>query len=459
MIRSNVGPHDNGAHVPLVIAIAVLALALYAVHFPGQASYDTLAQAFDGATHVYTSNQPPAMSRLMFLLTLPGVLALQVTLFALAVWRLLALTGGAVFTRYLLLVVLFLFPVLLIYAGIVWKDVLFAHGAVLAVLLLPRPQAVHRWQPLVASAAILAVAVAVRQQGAIVAIGTLAYLLLGGGLSSLRHARTWQATAVWLVIFLSCTGGIRHAVQTGSDISQSGSFAGPLRQLAMFDLGGVLNTVPQLDFPAIAAGAMLVPEEHRPTRERVIEQLQRYSPQRQDFMAEADDGNNLWIPPGAWFSDWAAIILQHPAAYLVHRLDFMAWLLGCHEPLKCLPFYLGIQSEPQEMAATLGVPTGVSVRAKLLENLGEATLFLFRPWIYLCLSIGTLGVLLWRNPQRLSIVSHGPMITLQLCGLLYAASYLFIGIACDFRYTYFCTITGLFGAAYVIGVLREGHRP
>lgn len=429
-------------------AITVLALALFAVHFPGQASYDTLAQAFDGATRVYASNQPPAMSLLMSLLTMPGVLALQVGLFALAVWRLLVLSGCASPARYLLGLALFLFPVLLIYAGIVWKDVLFAHGAVVAVLLLPQTVAVSRWQPLLASAAVLAVAVAVRQQGMIVALVVIAYLLLGGGPRGLLQANRWKITALWLAVFITCTGGIRLAVHTGGDTAEGLSFTGPLRQLAMFDIGGVLSTVPDINFPAIAAGAMLVPEQHRPSRERVVEQLRRYSPQRQDFMAEADSSNNLWIPPEAWFTDWVTIVSQHPGAYLTHRLNFMGWLLGCHNPTECLPFYLGVQSEPQQMAATLGVTTGVSARAKLLEALGNASLFLFRPWIYLSLSVATLGVLLLRDRER-----HGPMITLQVCGLLYAASYFLIGIACDFRYTYFCTITGLFGLVYIIGLL------
>jgi hypothetical protein len=254
-------------------------------------------------------------------------------------------------------------------------------------------------------------------------------------------------------VFVTCTAGIRVAAPTAGEAAESLSVTGPLGQLAMFDIGGVLHRVPQLEFPALTADAMLVPEAHRPTRPRIVEQLSRYSPQRQDFMAEARTRDNLWIPPGNWFTQWRAIIGQHPGAYLAHRFEFMTWLLGCHDPTKCTPFYLGVSPEPQAMAATLGVTTGISDRARLLTAFGNATMFLFRPWLYLGLSLVTLGALLLRRGQH-----HGAMITLQVCGLLYAASYVFIGIACDFRYTYFSTLTGLFGLAYLIGLLSDQRR-
>lgn len=430
------------------IAALVFAAALFVLHFPGQATYDTLAQAYDGATRIYTSNQPPSMSLILSILTMPGVLALQLILFAFAVWRLLTLSGATLPTQYVLLGVLFMFPVLLIYVGIVWKDVLFAHGAVLAVLLLPVTRLGPRLWALIASAIVLAVAVAVRQQGVLVAAVVLVYLLLGGGISGLKSRGRWKLALLWLSVFIACSGGIRFAVNNSGDTTQSGSFEGPLRQLAMFDLGGILRVAPQMEFPAIERGAPDVPLEHRPDRQRIIEQLQRYSPQRQDFMAEPDGEPHMWIQPAAWFQDWAANVVQHPGGYVAHRLDFMGWLLGCRDPNKCLPFAVGVPAEPAAMAEALGVTSGISSRAALLGKIGNASIFLFRPWIYILLSLVSLLYLIQLDRQR-----HSSMIALQLCGLLYAASYFFIGIACDFRYTYFSTITGLFGLAYVVGLV------
>ncbi len=42
------------------------------------------------------------------------------------------------------------------------------------------------------------------------------------------------------------------------------------------------------------------------------------------------------------------------------------------------------------------------------------------------------------------------MIVIQLAGLSYAASYVIVGIACDFRYTYFSTLVALFGLVYLV---------
>lgn len=431
----------------LAISVSLLALGAFAVHFPGQATYDTLAQAYDGATRIYTSNQPPAMSLILSLVTLPGVLALQVALFALAVWRLLALTRSAIPAQYVLMLFLFLFPVLLIYMGIVWKDVVFAHGALLAVLLLPGAALDRQWRPLACSAAIMAVAVAVRQQAVTVALIAVLYLLTANGIPGLKCKPRWLMTCLWIVIFGACTAGIRFSVQASGDTSGVVSYEGPIRQLAIFDLGGILTRVPSLEFPAIEAGAMAVPEAHRPNRDRVVALLGRYSPDRQDYMLEPDLSTAMWVVPQDWLADWRAGIQQYPLAYIEHRIEAMSWILGIHGPEKCLPFAVGISAEPEQMLATLGANPGVSIRAQRLWDIGTASLFLFHPWAYLCLSVATLTYLVVNGPRE-----HGRIITLQICGLLYAASYLVIGFACDFRYTYFTTIAALFGLAYVLGV-------
>lgn len=439
---------QNPSHWSLA-ALGLLALGVFVLHFPGHATYDTLAQAYDGATRIYTSNQPPAMSLLLSVLTLPGMLALQIILFSAAVWRLLILSGGTAPAQLCVLVALFLYPVLLMYTGIVWKDVLFAHGAVLAVLLLPANALHTRWPALAVSAAILAVAVSVRQQAAIVAVVAVLYLLCADGIAGLKHRARWLALCVWIAIFSLCSMGIKTTVQASGDTGAL-AYVGPIRQIAMFDLGGILARVPDLEFPAIEARAGEAPIEHRPSRDRVVKQLGRYSPERQDFMVEPDTEIPMWIPPEAWLADWGASIRQHPLAYVAHRLDATSWLLGFHGPEKCVPFAVGISSEPGHMLAALGAEPGMSSRAEWLEKFGWSWRSLFQPWIYIGLSLATTACLMARGVRE-----HGPVIALQTCGLLYAASYFVIGFACDFRYTYFTTISALFGAAYLAGVIAR----
>jgi len=439
-------------HRQLALCAGLLALGAYLLHFPGQATFDTFFFNDTATTEIYTSNQPPAMSALLAAVTLPGMLALQIALFSAAAVRVLALTGSALRVQLALLAVLFLFPVLLIYMGIVWKDVLFAHGALLAVVLLPADAPNRHWRLLAASAAILAVAAAVRQQAMIVAVVAVLYLLCAAGMPGLRRTARWAAALLWLAVFSLSSLGIRTAVQASGDTTAALAYQGPIRQLAMFDLGGIMARVPGIEFPAIAARAPGIPIAHRPTRERVVEQLGRYAPDRQDYMAEPDAQPHLWIVPEAWLADWRTNVRAYPLDYIAHRLDATSWLLGFHGPEKCLPFAVGIPPTPEYMVAALGVAAGVSARARALGDLGAASQLLFRPWLYAGLSVAVIACLLARGARP-----HGPVIALQACGLLYAASYLLIGIACDFRYVYFTVVAALFGAAYVAALFFRGR--
>ncbi len=112
----------------MIVAVWLLVLALNA---PGQLSSDSIYQMTEGVTRVYASMHPPVMSALLGLLhrVFPGTglyLLIAGTPFFVAlllvstnlrprIWPLIALFG------------LMLSPLVLIYQGIVWKDVLFAN--------------------------------------------------------------------------------------------------------------------------------------------------------------------------------------------------------------------------------------------------------------------------------------------------------------------------------------------
>ncbi len=134
---------NTAPRVDLVAALLIFAGALLTVslHWPGHMSVDTLLQLRDGLSRDYRSNQPPAMSWLVALmqgspLGLGGLLALNVGFWSACAWRLyrlLAERGG--WHPWAALLVWFLFPVSFFYNGILWKDVLAAHLAALAFLL------------------------------------------------------------------------------------------------------------------------------------------------------------------------------------------------------------------------------------------------------------------------------------------------------------------------------------
>ena len=189
-----------GLHLTTLSLIACLCLLTFCAHYPGQASIDAIVQLQDGISGVYDSNQPPPMSWLMALLSLPGVLGLNVVLFGLAVAVLLKQLPASVTTQNTAVFLLFCFPVLLVYNGIVWKDVLFANGALLGLLLLPQGRNKLHWHSLIVSAAVLALAVSVRQQGVLAAAFAIAYMLFTPTIFLVRGDR-FKALGLWLLVY------------------------------------------------------------------------------------------------------------------------------------------------------------------------------------------------------------------------------------------------------------------
>lgn len=426
-------------NITLVVFLAVCVLIL---HYPGQASVDSIVQLQDGLSRIYDSNQPPAMSFILANLTLPGTLVLNTLLFSLSVIRLLYLIPENYQRQRIVVIFLFCFPIFLIYIGIVWKDVLFAHAALLGLLLLPGGKQLH-WKTLALSAAVLALGISVRQQGVIIVLVAVLYLLFASGVSTL-HFQRWKAVALWIAIYIVCSGGVKLVVDASGDTSNSSAFVGPFYQLALFDLGGIAYRKPDLSFPSLEKSAPNVAQGHQPIRERILAALADYNPERQDYMLKSLENTNIRFPIKALFNDWLSRILEYPRAYFYHRLDVLSWIIGCHDTTKCLPYHFGISSQPEEMVTEIGIEPGISGRAQRLAGLGNSTLFLFRPVIYLILSLAVVGFLIKRDWHQ-----HSLIIAIQIAGLTYAATYLLVGIACDFRYTYFSTLTALFGLAYV----------
>lgn len=441
---SKTSPNNHSRQFKFTITLVVfLAVCVLILHYPGQASFDTIVQLQNGLSHIYNSNQPPAMSFILASLTLPGTLVLSTLLFSLSVVRLLYLIPGNYQRQHIAVIFLFCFPISLIYIGIVWKDVLFAHAALLGLLLLLPGGKQPHWKTLALSAAVLALGTSVRQQGVIIVLVVVLYLLFASGMSASRFRR-WKVVALWVTVYVLCSGGIKLAVDASGDTSKSVAFVGPFQQLALFDLGGIAYHNPDLSFPSLEKSAPDVKQGHQPTREKILAAIANYNPERQDYMWESLEKTNIIFPHEALFNDWLTRILEYPGTYFAHRLDVLSWILGCHDTTKCLPYHLGISSQPEQMVTEIGIESGMSDRTKMLESLGNLTMFLFRPVIYLILSLAVVGFLIKRDWRQ-----HSLIITIQIAGLIYAATYLLVGIACDFRYTYFSTLTALFGLAYV----------
>lgn len=436
------------APLGLWLWVAALGLLAYASHYPGQISVDAIIQLQDGLEGIYDSNQPPAVSWLIHRLGTAGFLALNLLLFGGAALLLVSRISQSVFAQAAAITFLFLFPVLFVYNGMIWKDVLFANAALLALLLLPSEDRKAHWLTLITSAIVLALAVSVRQQGLLVFGMALMYLIVACAM--FKKTFGLKSLGIWVLTYVLAIGGLSYAVENSGDLSPSKALDGPIYQLALFDLGGISAAQSSLDFPSLeATTTQELPVERMPTRERMLEALSGYRADRQDYMGETIAKSGAWIPLEPLKSDWKHAITQFPADYLSHRLQFLSWLYGMRDVQLCTPYHFGISSEPAAMVRQLGIQPGISARATTLQAISGKLLMLYRPVIYLAISTVVLLLLAYRGFKQ-----HIQMIVIQLSGLAYSASYLLVGIACDFRYTYFSTLVALFGLAYL-----AIHRP
>jgi hypothetical protein len=150
------------------------------------------------------------------------------------------------------------------------------------------------------------------------------------------------------------------------------------------------------------------------------------------------------IPDAAWSRQWFDLVLHHPGLYARVRLEDFRWVFFPPVIDWCLPAYVGVDAPAEKMA-----PLGLKHRFTQgdIELANYASWFLGTPvlehltWAVVCLTLG--GLFLWRR-ERVDI----PMAGLQLAGAAFAASFLIISIACDYRYLYFTDLAAMTGLVY-----------
>ncbi|MFZ2208583.1 MAG: hypothetical protein WAV22_07930 [Porticoccaceae bacterium] len=432
---------SNTAAIAAVLLIVASAALTALLHWPGHMSVDTLLQLRDGLSRDYQSNQPPAMSWLVASmqrspLGLGGLLLLNVGLWSACAWRLFRLLAGrGSWRRWAALLVWLLFPVTLLYNGVLWKDVLAAHLAALGFLLaVPARTARTSAWALAGSALLIAAATLVRQQMALV------IPILGAAIWMASRARgphrALGLTGLWLVGVLAATQLAGNALERSAIHVSELSTQGAIYQLTTFDLAGIQHQGGQVRTPSRAAAGMKNPE-------RLTAMLALYGPDRVDHLGAYPDNPIIGVmnqPDWTMFlaADWWTSIRANPGAYAVHRWEHFLWQAGFRDTTACLPFYFGIS--PPSTIPPLPLPAGNPARDAHLTAWGHHLAPMFRPVIYATAALLALIGLCCRRPRGWEVLA-----ALQVAGLAYLGSYLLIGIACDFRYAYFLVPVALIG--------------
>jgi hypothetical protein len=438
-----------GPTIAYLGALAIGWAAMLAVDLPGHLTLDSLVELYEGRFRIRQSWAPPFYAWVLgvFDRLSPGV-GLYIVASAAMLFVALAsfpwLRGGRANWGAAALAALFCAsPLMLIYQGEVWKDVLFANAAIVGMTALAwalrDPDRVRSKGPALAAALLLLAASALlRQNGVVVAVAAAAALAWVMGRRGWRRGLAWGLGALVAVVALSHV--INIATQPRESDASDGMDVG-LRILQGYDILGALTAEPLLPLPRITADA--------PDAIKTLRQLgpRYYSAERTDMTDGQPQVRDALadVSSEALAGDWTALILQRPGLYLRVRAPVFSWVFLTPQIDRCLPVALGVQG-PQDTVDALGLRLRWSETDDRLLQYDRA--FLKTPVhshpFYALLALAV-GIVLLRRREPADIV----MAALMGSALAFAASFFLISIACDFRYLYFLDLAAMAGALYV----------
>lgn len=431
---------------PLRVYVAVAAVGLgviLAVNLPGQLTVDSVYQLYEGRTDHSRTFNPWIMSWMLGLFdkVTPGAglfmaanAAVLIASLAALPWlraRRIGWAGPAV------LALVLATPQLINFQGIVWKDVLFANLAVAGFVSLAFAlrEGAPSLRGLIAPLLLLAVAGLVRQNGLIAA--ACAALALGavvgrsaGWRRGLGYGLGGLAAVLALALVLGAT--IRPAV---ADLKAN---TVGLRVIQHYDIVGAVTADPAFDLTDLPPERAAVIRAEGPVL---------YSDERIDgFEQSRTLTRALWQTPKPRLqAAWTGLVLERPGLYLTHRIKVFGQVFLTPAIERCGPIAAGVIGPP-DILAELKIAPGVDRRDAWLDRYAKG--FFGTPMMshltYAVLAVAVAGVLMLRR-QPADIA----MIGLMLAGLGFAASFLFLSIACDYRYLYMLDLSALVGLIYV----------
>ena len=408
-----------------------------AIHSPGHISMDTSMQLYEAMLGKSISWNPPFMSALMHWLG-GGEIATALLVFVTCclIYGGYALTAFACAQsgrkigswRILIAILIVLNPIVAIYVGIVWKDVIFAAflcGGTGFGFAAGRGTKSSRWMCALISALLLAGAMLARQQGIFMAPILLAVpilMLAGGHNGSSPWARWLLIPAVFLVSVMMLNIATAATIQGNAGRSTSIGY----RSIMIFDMMGIVHNsaLPAEDL------AYPMPPEIRETIREI------YKPSRIDTL-DLDPAAGKWfgsLSPLEMRKAWWALLKQNPGAYIHHRLEAYAKLIGLRGMDDTLPVHIGVEGNLEMLNAM-----GISERRDSRDLFVYSIAVRFFNWpIYrhvfwmgmLVVCSAVLGITRLPRQQR-----SATALVLLSAGLLYLA-YVPTMIAADFRYLF-----------------------
>jgi len=420
--------------IPAAMTALLLAVgfaAMLALNLPGQMSYDSVSQLFDGRSGTYNSWHPPVMAWLLgqFDAVLPGTglfVIFEAAMLALAFA--LSLRRNAGWGAVAVALVIVLTPQFLLYQGTVWKDVLFADALVLSFSLLGRALQENgraRLALFILFFGALSLAALARQNGLLLLpVGALTFGLATAG--NMRRGIYRAALALLLLVAL-VTGAGWLLARRGDDGAGLGS---EIRLAQIYDLTGAVRQGFPLDLL----------QQSDPPLAVALQQggIKAYSLQLQDTLEPLLPAKTV---SGAVMAQWRALLLTRPDLYLRERLPVFWQVLATPQIKLCHPAYAGIDGDPAQLKA-LGLTA--RTRWRDLRLAAYARSFMGTPVLsHLAFGALAMGLLILYARRRRG--SDLAMAGLLAGALAFSASFFFVSVACDYRYLFPLDLAAMVG--------------
>jgi hypothetical protein len=426
----------------ILLGLLLGGFVMLALNLPGQMSYDSVSQLYQGRTGFYNSWHPPVMAWLLGLFDRlwpgPALFVLFDAALLLGAWGLLLQRGQRVDWRAgLVLLAICLTPQFLLYQGTVWKDILFANAAVAAFVALALMAADGNKFWLAAFAPLLVLAALARQNGIVLApAGAVALGWIVAQRQGPRRGIAWGAAMLGLLLVLA--GGATMALALRGDDGDGAS--AELRTAQVYDMIGALAAAPNLALPQLAAQDPVLSKAMRGDGVRL------YSPRGADRLSLSPSLTAAIFdaPDGLIFAQWQAMVRSHPDLYLATRWPVFLWVVATPDLSACHPAFAGVEGAP-DLLRTLGLTPHIRAQDRLLAGYTRA--FMGTPvlshLVFLALALVLLAALLWRRrPADLAMAA-------MLGGaLVFTASFFVVSLACDYRYLYFLDLSAMTAGLY-----------
>ena len=328
----------------------------------------------------------------------------------------------------LLLPVLALLPPAFVFAGIIWRDVLFATSWLLAA----------------------AITFAVTESDARLRLPMQALALARGAFGVLLRPNALIAAPViavyiaWpmrvypartAILFVPAMAGFFALVQVVYYGALGATRQHPLQSIMVFDLGGISHFAKQNQFPVDWSAPqtdLLLNGCYQPTQWDIYWRLEPC----EFVMGKLEREKKLFGTP-VITEAWLRAVTRHPVAYLRHRAAFM-WNFLAGDNLTM--WVADVEHPSRTVFADRPV---LAALVLLHDRLKPTPLFRAGAWLLVCIIVVGFG---WRRRGT----PEGAF-ALGTCGsaAVYVLTFFVVGVASDFRYAYWAVLAGIAGCVVV----------